>query len=161
MIVAPTVRHTGSQWLRQALSQQYEEVSIRDEPRQGCFITDHTYDGHMKYFKRWVEAGASIIIPLRHPKKVAESWSKDRAKLQVHWREQWDNLLMFWGKGATFVRTVPYKRHISFLDNQGAVQLLATQAQPVNPNPAQPQLDNLPDWEYLLEFPFIKELYGD
>lgn len=54
IITMPSVRHTGSQYVRHLLRSALPEHTLRSEPDQG-FVTDHTYDAHMPAFRQWLE----------------------------------------------------------------------------------------------------------
>ena len=140
MIVAPTIRHTGSQWLkRELVCQGYEQLTLRSDPAEGAFMTDHLYDTHMEHFKKWVQAGARVVIPLRHPRLVAESWSKDDPKLMQYWDQMWDNMLMFHSFDPEYI--------------------VVDSGDKVNANPVPVNYDQVPEWERFMDWPMIKERF--
>lgn len=170
IVVMPTVRHTGSQYLRQLLRSALPEHTLRSEPDHG-FMTDHAYASHMEHLLVWLESADLMVIPVRHPQLVASSWSCSSPEtfIQKYWRDQWRNLEVMLGRAKeldvyTIVVPVDEKgskyRYLNALSGRLEVkfpdELLCNIE---NPGRLKYRHDYDPDWEEQMQIPFIKDLY--
>lgn len=159
-LVMPTVRHTGSLFLRDVfLSVGFERVTLRGQAAKNSLVFDHLYDTHMGHFKRWIERFRLVVIPLRDPAMTALSWAK-RSEDFGHFLEQWRNLIALSDHGPLYVPIDRPDRQDYLNKVAEAIGAeLSTDWVPVNtfsgPLKASP-----PDVSDLYDWPVIGEFYS-
>ena len=170
IITMPTVRHTGSQYVRQLLRSALPEHTLRSEPDHG-FVTDHTYGGHMPAFRQWLEASDLVVIPLRNPARVANSWAKSSRdpSFYHHWHEMWENLMILYAAALSNKAKVitipvdlkadkyrPIRELERFIGHRFPEELLSNVENPGKYNFPNPP----PEWEPIMPFPLIQDHYN-
>ena len=98
----PTIRGTGSLFLRNLLSPPYELVPLQGAPVKHSLVFDHLYPGHMKHFHRWIQKFDVLVMPVRNPASVAATWIKRGEKLE-HFLFMWSQ----WAALAPFAHILP------------------------------------------------------
>jgi len=155
----PTVRHTGSLFLRDILcAAGYERVTLRGEAKPLSLVFDHVYDLNMPRFDRWLEGTPTVVIPLRDPQATARGWAK-RDEMSPHFEAQWRNII-------SFAQYAPWYVPIDTPDRQERFDALAehigapleTDWEPVNTSPNQPR--DVPDVSHMYDWPVIRDFYS-
>ena len=83
--------HSGSNTTRLDVLSGFTQVNFND-PEQHGYIqkTGHFIADMMEDLVLDLDKGHYVIVPLRHPEKIQESWSKRKYKRQSL-AEQWTN----------------------------------------------------------------------
>lgn len=156
----PTVRHTGSLFLRDIfLAVGFERVTLRGIETAHSLVFDHLYDTHMGHFKRWIGRFPLIVIPLRDPAATALSWAR-RSEDFGHFVEQWRNLISLSEHDPLYVPIDRPDRQ-NYLDAvAGAIGAeLSTDWAPVNTS-CGPFKTDPPDVSDLYDWPVIGDFYS-
>ena len=98
----PTIRGTGSLFLRNLLCPPYSLCTIRGNPIKHGLIFDHLYPNHIPHFKRWISLYPLIIMPVRDPVAVAGTWRK-RGEKREHFLFMWQQ----WAQLAPIALLLP------------------------------------------------------
>lgn len=150
-IVMPAVRHTGSQFLLGLLGNR---ITLRGSGDGVVF--DHTYDGHMPHFRRWLESVDTVVIPLRDPEMVARSWAK-RGE-HKHWEMQWRNLFWFDQFDPLYVCIDHPEREVQLQAvSERLGKPIETDWKPVNESHG--PIGDMPEYEWLYQNPVIGRFY--
>ncbi len=93
MVVIASVHHTGTNFVWQHLLNGMTQVGMnydpsgRNRPPKNAFVRIHCDFGQYQYLEWWCRQ-FPVIVPMRHPLTVAESWKardKDLSPLPAQW----------------------------------------------------------------------------
>jgi len=87
-VLMVSVRHTGTHFLREILSQHLTQHNSLYEEGEGFWFA-HTEQYNMGKIR---EFDLPIVAPMRHPADCIRGWAKRGQALDKNFREQWDNL---------------------------------------------------------------------
>lgn len=109
LIIVPTVKHTGSHFIRDDLLRDYEKVPLKGphsyimENIEGvktkrkiseAALMDHLIYSKVQQFQKLITKDGNICItPLRHPKLVAKSWLDKGLELKPDFYQMWTSLI--------------------------------------------------------------------
>ena len=95
-VFVASVHHTGTQFTQKLFTDLDYEITDKTPKEAGnsrnYFHRCHISDSVMTELKLWLQLGIPIIVPLRHPPVVAESWLA-RAKPMAEMLRQWQILI--------------------------------------------------------------------
>lgn len=94
IICVPTVQHTGSFFVTRHLLDGYPEQPIRTDNYASGVYFDHVNPEKRVFWQPLLDCANAIIVPLRHPVIVAESWRRKGKPLDDMYA-QWDMLIDF------------------------------------------------------------------
>lgn len=88
IFLVPSVHHTGTKTICNSLLKDYEGINQQDpNPPEVGKIRIHIDEAFLSDLDRWLDRAISIV-PLRHPRSVAQGW-KNRVKPLKLLGEQW------------------------------------------------------------------------
>lgn len=157
----PTIRGTGSLFLRDLLSPPFSRVTLRGGPAAHSLVFDHLYSSRMPHFWRWMERFPTIIMPIRAPESVAQTWHR-RGEKWPHFFEQWDNWAQLAPRAIILPVDLPEKRDEALTRISEAVGMpIETDWAPVNVTTVSRGTEEIPDSVLgLYDIPQIRELYA-
>lgn len=76
IVCVPTVQHTGSYFVANHLFSDWPKHPIKNAPLEHGVYFDHVWPHKRQWWEELFEETDAIIVPLRHPAVVAESWKR-------------------------------------------------------------------------------------
>jgi hypothetical protein len=134
-IIVPTVQHSGTLFLVRSIlgKNGFEVLPFRGEPTKEHTVNyGHCWPGELKYMRPLIRK-YPIIVPLRHPYLVAETWRR-RNRTPLEMMLQWEILMQEVDPQGPFYLPIDRDDRGEWLDsinNQLGLQL-STDWQPLN-----------------------------
>lgn len=74
-VAVPTIQHTGTHLIAKKFGPGYHWASMNEDTDRKAIFVGHISDGQLEFIKARLH-DTPAVIPLRHPYRVAESWTR-------------------------------------------------------------------------------------